>query len=187
MTNIAITAEPRDEFGKGAARRLRREGRIPAVIYGHDTEVKHVSLPGHELDLALVKPRVVLDVELDGTVVTAAPRQIQRDPVRRIIEHLDLVVLSKAEARERDAEGALIVLAEAAAVEEGLDAVSVAEAAQAAVDSGVKPADAIAIAVAEVKAHLVAQAETNVATEAAEEAAAEAAAEPAAAESGDEG
>jgi large subunit ribosomal protein L25 len=156
------------------------------VIYGHEADVVHVSLPAHDLELALVKPRVVLEVAVTGgQTITAAPRQIQRDPVRRIIEHVDLVLLSGSEVREREAEGRLIVLAEEAAAEHGLEAVSVAEAAQAAVDRGVKAADAIDVAVAEVKAHMLAQAEPAAADVAAEDAAE--ATEAAEAAQGDEG
>lgn len=200
MTNVAIDAEPRDDFGKGAARKLRAAGRVPAVVYGHESDVRHVSLPAHELELALVKPKVVLVVSIDGDSLTVAPRQVQRDPVRRVIEHVDLVILSASEQRERAAEAQLMQLAEEAALEAGLEPVSVVEAAQAAVARGVKPADAIDIAVDEVKAHLVAQAEAAAASaavedaaesaeaaEAASEAASESAESSEAAESSDEG
>ena len=66
MSQIAITATERSDFGKGAARRLRREGLVPAVIYGHGTQLQHVSLPNHDLDLALRKSYVVLSVTLNG-------------------------------------------------------------------------------------------------------------------------
>ena len=194
MTNVAILAESRDQFGKGVARKLRAAGRVPAVIYGHESQVRHVSLPAHDLDLALVKAMVVLDVNIDGTVVTVAPRQIQRDPVRRIIEHLDLVLLSEAEQKERAAEARLIELAEEAAVEAGLDPLAVAEAAQALVHEGVRPAAAVDQAIEEVKAAILAQAEAAAAAADAEDAAADAvaeaagdAADAAAAPSGDEG
>ena len=195
MTNVTIIAEPRDQFGKGVARKLRAAGRVPAVIYGHESQVRHVSLPAHDLDLALVKAMVVLDVDVDGTVVTVAPRQVQRDPVRRIIEHVDLVLLSEAEQKERAAEARLIELAEEAAVEAGLDPLAVAEAAQALVHSGVRPAAAVDQAIEEVKAAILAQAEAAAAAASAEDAAADAVAEAAgdageaapAAGSGDEG
>jgi large subunit ribosomal protein L25 len=159
MTNVAIVGTPRDDFGKGAARKLRAKGQVPAVIYGHESDVRHVSLPAHELDLALVKTKVVLEVSLDGETIIVAPRQVQRDPVRRIIEHLDLVLLSQSEVRERVAEARMMDLASEAAAEAGLESVAVVEAAQAAVARGIKPADAIDIAVEEVKAHMIAQAE----------------------------
>ena len=195
MTNVSIIAVVRDDFGKGAARKLRARGLVPAVIYGHESDVRHVSLPAHELNLALVKPRVVLDVVVEGAeTITAAPRQIQRDPVRRIIEHVDLVLLSAAEVREREAEARLIVLAEEAAIEAGLDPMTVAEHAQAAVDAGVSPSKAIDQAIEEVKAIQVAQAEAanaaadaQDAADAAGAAAASASAAESAAPSSDEG
>ena len=160
MTNIAIVGTPRDDFGKGAARKLRAKGQVPAVIYGHESDVRHVSLPAHELNMALVKTKVVLEVSVDGETIIVAPRQVQRDPVRRIIEHLDLVLLSQSEVRERVAEARMMDLAAEAAAEAGLESVAVVEAAQAAVARGIKPADAIDIAVEEVKAHMLAQAES---------------------------
>ena len=113
MPQIAITAVPRSDFGKGAARRTRRAGLVFAVIYGRNTELRHVSLPGHELTLALRKPGLVLEVTLEGVTTIVAPRDVQRDPVRRILEHIDLVVLSEDERVARLAAG---VKAEAAAV-----------------------------------------------------------------------
>jgi large subunit ribosomal protein L25 len=98
VTQVSITAEPRSDFGKGAARRSRRAGLVPAVIYGHGQDVQHVALPDHALSLALRKPGVVLEVVLDGTTHLVAPRDVQRDPVKRVIEHVDLVVVSKKEA-----------------------------------------------------------------------------------------
>lgn len=115
--NIRLDAEPRSDFGKGAARRLRREGRIPVVIYGEGTTLQHLSLPAHELEQALRKPRVTLEIVAGSTTTLTKPRDIQRDPVRRIIEHVDLIVVSAAEAKERAAE-ALVMVAEAAAAAE---------------------------------------------------------------------
>lgn len=116
MPEIAITAVPRSDFGKGAARRLRRSGQVPAVIYGKGTELTHIALPAHELDLALRKPGLVLDVTLEGATAVVAPRDVQRDPIRRIVEHLDLVRIDKAEVQARIEEGLVIEaeLAEAA-------------------------------------------------------------------------
>ncbi len=98
MTQVSITAEPRSDFGKGAARRSRRAGLVPAVIYGHGQEIQHVALPDHALSLALRKPGVVLEVVFEGKTTLVAPRDVQRDPVKRVIEHVDLVVVSKKEA-----------------------------------------------------------------------------------------
>jgi len=105
VAQVAIKAESRSDFGKGAARRTRRAGQVPAVIYGKGEEPRHVSLPDHDLTLALRHPGLVLEVELDGSKVLVAPRDVQRDPVKRVIEHVDLVLLSKAEAADRIEEG----------------------------------------------------------------------------------
>ena len=95
---VSITAEPRSDFGKGAARRIRRSGLVPAVIYGHGQELRHVALPDHELGLALRHAGVVLEVELEGTKKLVAPRDVQRDPVKRHLEHVDLVIVTRKEA-----------------------------------------------------------------------------------------
>ena len=82
MPEVKIAAETRDEFGKGAARRSRREGKVPAVLYGHGTETRHLTLPGHDLMLALKTPNVLL--RLDGQksgADLALPKAVQRDPV----------------------------------------------------------------------------------------------------------
>ena len=112
MAQVSITAVPRSDFGKGAARRTRREGRVPAVIYGKGTEPQHVSLPDHELALALRHPGLVLEVTIEGKTLLVAPRDVQKDPVRRVLEHVDLVIVTKAEAAERVEAG---LAAEAAA------------------------------------------------------------------------
>jgi large subunit ribosomal protein L25 len=97
MAEVRIAAEDRNEFGKGAARRLRRDKKVPAVLYGHGEEVRHVSLPGHELMLALKTPNVLLDVILPGGSQLALPKSVQRDPIRRDIEHVDLVAVRRGE------------------------------------------------------------------------------------------
>lgn len=101
MPQISIAATLRSDFGKGAARRLRREGQVPAVVYGAGTELVHVSLDAHELTQALRQPNVVL--ELTGAVknLKVAPREIQRDAVQQVIEHVDLIVLTPAEVSAR--------------------------------------------------------------------------------------
>jgi large subunit ribosomal protein L25 len=171
VPDVSIAAEPRSDFGKGAARRLRRSGSVPAVIYGDGNEVRHVSLPGHDLMLALKKPKVTLAVQYAGGSVTVAPRQVQRDPVRQIIEHVDLVVITAAEARERAAEAEAIVAAEAAAEEAGLDPIAVAEATSAAIESGLGATEAIAQALAAVEEAGRANAAAAAAAAAAEDAA----------------
>ena len=98
MPEVHIAAETRTEFGKGAARRTRREGRVPAVLYGHGTETRHLSLPGHALMLALKTPNVLL--YLDGLTKgseIALPKAVQRDPVRGVIEHVDLILVRRGE------------------------------------------------------------------------------------------
>ncbi len=92
-----IVAELRENFGKGFARRLRAEGRIPAVIYGHGTAPQHVSLPGHEISLLLRKANAILDLDVAGKKQLALVKDVQKDPVRQIIEHLDLVIVKKGE------------------------------------------------------------------------------------------
>ncbi len=97
MSEVRIVAEPRTEFGKGAARRTRRAGRVPAVLYGHGAAPVHVSLPGHELMLALKTPNVLFSLELDGKSQLALPKDVQRDPIRGFLEHVDLLVVAKGE------------------------------------------------------------------------------------------
>ena len=92
-----LVAEVREQFGKGFARRIRAAGRIPAVIYGHGTEPQHVSLPGHEVGLILRKANQVLELDIAGKETLALVKDVQKDPVRQIIEHLDLVIVRKGE------------------------------------------------------------------------------------------
>jgi large subunit ribosomal protein L25 len=92
-----LVAIPRTKFGKGAARTIRREHNIPAVMYGHGTEPVHISLPGHQTMLALKVANVLLTIEIDGTDQLALAKDIQRDPIRQVIEHVDLVVVRKGE------------------------------------------------------------------------------------------
>jgi large subunit ribosomal protein L25 len=126
---VSIKAEHRTDFGKGAARRTRREGLVPAVIYGKGTEPRHVGLPVRELTLALRHPGLVIEVELDGAKELTAPRDVQRDPVRRILEHVDLVLITSAEAKERIAEGKAAEAAAEAAHEAEQEALKYATAA----------------------------------------------------------
>ncbi|CAB4629327.1 unannotated protein [freshwater metagenome] len=133
MSQIAITATERSDFGKGAARRLRREGLVPAVIYGHGTQLQHVSLPNHDLDLALRKSYVVLSVTLNDKTILAMPRDIQREPVKRYLEHVDLIVITADEAVARTAYGvkATADAAEAMAATEAARAAAAPEAVEA--------------------------------------------------------
>ena len=95
-----ITAETRTSFGKGAARKLRAAGRIPAVVYGHGTEPLHISLPGHEVGLIIRRANAVLDMTLPTGSQLALVKDVQKDPVRQIIEHLDLLVVRSGERVE---------------------------------------------------------------------------------------
>ena len=133
MSQIAITATERSDFGKGAARRLRREGLVPAVISGHGTQLQHVSLPNHDLDLALRKSYVVLSVTLNDKTILAMPRDIQREPVKRYLEHVDLIVITADEAVARTAYGvkATADAAEAMAATEAARAAAAPEAVEA--------------------------------------------------------
>jgi large subunit ribosomal protein L25 len=92
-----LTVEVRTEFGKGFARRLRAAGKIPAVIYGHGTEPQHVALPGHETALIIRKANQVLDLQIAGKSQLALVKDVQKDPVHQIIEHLDLIVVRAGE------------------------------------------------------------------------------------------
>jgi large subunit ribosomal protein L25 len=173
-----MTAVSRSDFGKGAARRIRREGNIPAVIYGSGTELVHVALPEHDLNLALRKPRVVLSVSFDGSTVLVKPRDVQRDPVKRNLEHIDLVIITKEEAQDRSDMADAIKAATAAAEEAGMDAASVVQALEAAVASGEDAGEAAkhAVSDAEHKAEEYADAAAHEAE--VEEAEAAATAEP---------
>jgi large subunit ribosomal protein L25 len=98
VPEVRIAAETREEFGKGAARQFRREGRVPAVLYGHGTETRHLSLPGHDLMLALKTPNVLLRLEgLKHGSEIALPKAVQRNPIRGIIEHVDLILVRQGE------------------------------------------------------------------------------------------
>ena len=96
VSNHLVT-EIRDSFGKGAARKIRSAGKIPAVIYGHGTDPQHVTLPGHEVSLILRKSNQVLELDIQGKTQLALVKDVQKDPVRQIIEHIDLVVVRKGE------------------------------------------------------------------------------------------
>ncbi|GAA1545363.1 large subunit ribosomal protein L25 [Microbacterium ginsengiterrae] len=92
-----VHAEVREQFGKGFARRLRAAGKIPAVIYGHGTDPVHVALPGHQVSLIIRRANALLELEVDGKDHLALVKDVQKDPVRQIIEHIDLLVVRKGE------------------------------------------------------------------------------------------
>jgi large subunit ribosomal protein L25 len=99
MSESNIKAEPRTEFGKGAARRIRRADKVPAVLYGHGTDPVHITLPGHDTMLALKHggANALLTLTVDGKEQLALPKQIQRDPIKGFLEHLDLILVRKGE------------------------------------------------------------------------------------------
>ena len=97
MSDNKIVGEPRNAFGKGVARKLRAAGKTPAVIYGHGTEPRHVSLPAHEIALVLRHKNAILDLSIDGKSELVLVKSASKDPVTQIIEHIDLVVVVKGE------------------------------------------------------------------------------------------
>ena len=99
MSESHIEAEPRTEFGKGAARRIRREAKVPAVLYGHGGKPVHITMPGHATMLALKHGGVnaLLTITVDGTERLALPKQIQRNPIKGFLEHMDLILVRKGE------------------------------------------------------------------------------------------
>jgi large subunit ribosomal protein L25 len=98
VAEVKIQAESRTEFGKGAARRLRRDHKVPAVLYGHGTDPVHITLPGHDTMLALKTANALLLIEVEGSdSLLALPKQVQRDPIKSTIEHVDLVIVKRGE------------------------------------------------------------------------------------------
>ena len=99
MSTEKITAETRTEFGKGAARRIRRADKIPAVLYGHGNDPIHVTLPGHSTMMALKHggANALLELAIDGKEQLALTKAVQIDPIRRVIEHIDFVVVRRGE------------------------------------------------------------------------------------------
>ena len=93
MSEVKLSAVAREDFGKGAARRLRRDGQVPAVVYGAGIEPMHIALPHHETLLALRNAGVVLTIEIEGgKTIVATPKQVQRDPIKGFVEHVDLMI-----------------------------------------------------------------------------------------------
>ncbi|MBT2399703.1 50S ribosomal protein L25/general stress protein Ctc [Streptomyces sp. ISL-100] len=97
MAEIKIAAEVRTEFGKGAARQTRRANKVPGVIYGHGAAPVHVSLPGHDLMMALKTSNALLSLDVDGKTELVIPKAIQRDAIRRTITHVDLLSVKLGE------------------------------------------------------------------------------------------
>ncbi|MFN3707317.1 50S ribosomal protein L25/general stress protein Ctc [Microcella sp.] len=92
-----LSADERTSFGKGAARKLRAADKIPAVLYGHGTDPRHITLPGHETALLLRKSNVLVTLDIAGDEQLALVKDVQKDPVRQLIEHVDLIVVRKGE------------------------------------------------------------------------------------------
>ena len=97
MAEISIKGARRTEFGKGASRRSRRDGLIPAVIYGHGEKPQHVALPTRELGIALKTSNVLIDVVLDDHTELTLPKSVSRDPLTGLLEHIDLVIVRRGE------------------------------------------------------------------------------------------
>jgi large subunit ribosomal protein L25 len=110
VSEVKLVATTRTDFGKGAARRTRRAGRIPAVLYGHGSDPLHVSLPGHETFLALKQANALFAIEIDGETTLAITKDVQREPVKNVIEHVDLLIVTKGE--KVDVEIPVIVVGE---------------------------------------------------------------------------
>ena len=97
MAEITIKGVVRTEFGKGASRRARRDGLVPAVIYGHGEKPQHITLPARELGVALKQSNVLLDIVIDGKTELTLPKAIVRHPLKQILEHIDLVLVRRGE------------------------------------------------------------------------------------------
>ncbi|WP_217182034.1 50S ribosomal protein L25/general stress protein Ctc [Streptomyces sp. AC495_CC817] len=98
MSEVKLTASTRTEFGKGAARRIRRDAKVPGVLYGHGSDPIHLTLPGHELLLALRTPNVLISLDIDGkSNELAIPKSVQRDPIKGFLEHVDLQLVTRGE------------------------------------------------------------------------------------------
>src|SRR3954470_14229677 len=94
-----IKAEKGTEFGKGAARRIRREHKVPAVVYGHGNDPIHLTLPGHDTMMALKHggANALLELDIEGSSQLALTKQVQVDPIRRTLEHIDFVAVRRGE------------------------------------------------------------------------------------------
>ncbi|MCX4747114.1 50S ribosomal protein L25/general stress protein Ctc [Kitasatospora sp. NBC_01287] len=97
MSEIRLAAEPRNEFGKGAARRARRAGFVPGVVYGHGHTPVHLNLPSHDLMMALKTPNALLVVPIEGKDEFVLPKAVQREAIKRTIEHVDLLLVKRGE------------------------------------------------------------------------------------------
>lgn len=135
MSESRLTAETRTEFGKGAARRIRRAGKIPAVMYGHGAAPVHITLPGHDSMMALKHTNALLTIVLEGNEQLALAKDVQRDPIKPVIDHVDLVVVRKGEkvtvdvpvVTEGDAASETVVTVEAQTISLLVEATAIPE------------------------------------------------------------
>ena len=99
MAEVRLSAETRTEFGKGGARRTRRAGKVPAVIYGHGADPRHVALPAREFANAIRHggANVLLTLDVEGGEQLAIPKAIQRHPIKGYYEHVDLLAVRRGE------------------------------------------------------------------------------------------
>jgi large subunit ribosomal protein L25 len=98
VSEVRIPAEPRTEFGKGGARRTRRAGKVPAVLYGHGQQPRHLSLPIREITNALrYDANALLELQIDGSAELALAKDVQRDPLKQTIDHIDLIAVRRGE------------------------------------------------------------------------------------------
>ncbi|WP_405780079.1 50S ribosomal protein L25/general stress protein Ctc [Streptomyces sp. NBC_00859] len=97
MAEVKLTAEVRTEFGKGAARQIRRENKVPAVVYGHGADTVHITLPGHELMMALKTANALLRLDIEGRTELVIPKAVQRDAIKRDLTHVDLLAVKLGE------------------------------------------------------------------------------------------
>ncbi|WP_116210137.1 50S ribosomal protein L25/general stress protein Ctc [Streptomyces olivoreticuli] len=97
MAEVKLTAELRTEFGKGYARRIRRDKKVPAVVYGHGADPKHVAIDGHALMMALKTPNVLINLDVEGKKELVIPKAVQREALRGFLVHVDLLTVKKGE------------------------------------------------------------------------------------------
>jgi large subunit ribosomal protein L25 len=97
MAEVSINGTTRTEFGKGASRRARRDGQVPAVIYGHGAAPVHITLPARELGNALKESNVLLNITFDGKTELTLPKSVVKNPLKQNLEHIDLVLVTRGE------------------------------------------------------------------------------------------
>ena len=97
MAEVSIKGALRSEFGKGASRRIRRDGNVPAVIYGHGEKPIHISLPAREVGVAMKTSNVLLNVDLGEKQELVLPKSIVRNPLKGTLEHIDLIIVRRGE------------------------------------------------------------------------------------------